>query len=340
MEEKKIEYDTIQYDRINNLVQLNRANQELDREQLSDLAAMADNRITILEIIKSENEEKIKNGNLTEKEIKNLEEENRKLEELQNNIAKANIKLRSEKDNQLSKDEAAAILKGNEIAYSRQSTNVNELKSGLEGLKLAQQGYTQAQIESMTASEKAVILEKIAQKERQQTISLGVQGLTSLVSLGITLSGVIKTLNDDSLSATEKFERVLPTILMTIPSLITSLKSIGSIIPMLGIEFKAFGNAVAEAATKILGFEVAASSVLLTLAAITAVLVAVGVAAYNYAQKQDAASKELERASKAAERAAESFTKTKEAYDNLKSSIENYNNAEKALKSMIQYTDE
>lgn len=250
-----------------------------------------------------------------------------------------NMRFKIASGEKLSEEEITVLLKEQENYLNLQKEQTARIKQGLEGRKAAEQGLTQELIRQRDA-EQDYIDKKVALAERQKIISEGVKGLTSLVSLTISLSGLIKTINDDSLSATEKFERILPVLLMAAPQLITTFKSIGSIIPMLGIEFKALGNSIAAAATEMLGFEVAAAPVLITLTAIVAVLAVISIAAYNYAQKQDEANKSLERATATAEKATKAFQETKQAYENLQSSIEKYNSAEKALKTMVKDTVE
>jgi hypothetical protein len=181
---------------------------------------------------------------------------------------------------------------------------------------------------------------ELQKRNREQQIQQGIKGLTSLVALTISLSGVIKTIDDDSLSATEKFERILPVLLTTAPQLITFFKSVGSILPMLVIEFKAFGDSIAAAATEMLGFEVAAAPVLILITAIAVALTATGIAIYNYVKKQDEANKGLERATEAAKKATEELNKTREAYENLQSSIDKYSSTEKALNKLTEGTVE
>ena len=231
-----------------------------------------------------------------------------------------------------------ALLDAQNKEYENQINKINQLKQGIDGVKAKEGELYNKQLQYNQTE--AYMNSELKKGNREQQIQQGIKGLTSLVSLTISLSGLIKTINDDSLSGIEKFERVLPMLLTTAPQLITFFKSVGSILPMLVIEFKAFGDSIAAAATEMLGFEVAAAPVLILITAIAVALTATGIAIYNYVKKQDEANKGLERATEAAKKATEELNKTREAYENLQSSIDKYSSTEKALNKLTEGTVE
>lgn len=263
--------------------------------------------------------------------VENLAEQTDNKEKQNTLVLAANKIMGSEK---LDQKEILTILDVQNEKLQKNAINIEVLKNGTKGLKdVKEEEYN---LEQKINLETQAVNAKIDPKKRQQIIAEGVAGLTSLVSLTISLSGVIKTINDDSLSATEKFERILPVLLTAAPQLIIFFKYMSSIIPTLGIGFKALGDSVAATATKMLGFTVTARQALLILAPVVALLTTIGIAAYNYAQKQDEANNKLIKANEAAEKATQELNKTKEAYENLQSSIEKYEGAEKALKKLTE----
>lgn len=70
-----------------------------------------------------------------------------------------------------------------------------------------------------------------AQAERQKAISETVRGLTSVISLLTAANGIIKTINDETLSAEEKQKRIFSVILTNLPILLMNLSSITKLLP-------------------------------------------------------------------------------------------------------------
>lgn len=73
------------------------------------------------------------------------------------------------------------------------------------------------------------------QAQRQKAISATVQALGVITTTLITISGIIKTINDDSLTTDEKVERILTTVVTTLPIIIPQIISIAGQLPTIAI---------------------------------------------------------------------------------------------------------
>ena len=186
-----------------------------------------------------------------------------------------------------------------------------------------------------------------ANLERQAAIQDMVKGLTTLVTLGTTLSGIWKTINNEELTGWEKFEQISSTLLFTLPMIISGFSSIGKILPginaMIGATAtgtKVLGSSALAATIEIHGLKLAMWEVYLIIAAIVAIigLVTVGIKALSDAYNTDA--KAAQQAAEAAQEAKKAFGDAKTAADNLKTTISDYTDALSQLKDLKSGTEE
>ncbi len=185
------------------------------------------------------------------------------------------------------------------------------------------------------------------QLQRQTAIQDMVKGLTTLITLGTTLSGIWKTLNNEELSGWEKFSQISSTLLFTLPMLITNFTSIAKILPginaMVGATAtgtKVLGSSALAATVTIHGLKLAMWEVYLIIAAVIAIvsLLVVGIKALVDAYNADAIA--AEKAAEAARELTSVYEDTKTANEELKKSISEYNDGVKALKELEEGTDE
>lgn len=186
-----------------------------------------------------------------------------------------------------------------------------------------------------------------ANLERQAAIQDMVKGLTTLVTLGTTLSGIWKTINNEELTGWEKFEQISSTLLFTLPMIISGFSSIGKILPginaMIGATAtgtKVLGSSALAATIEIHGLKLAMWEVYLIIAAIVAIigLVTVGIKALSDAYNADA--KAAQQAAEAAQEAKKAFGDAKTAADSLKTTISDYTDALSQLKDLKSGTEE
>lgn len=197
------------------------------------------------------------------------------------------------------------------------------------------ESYKQLQLEQQARDR--LIQQAQQQAERQKAITASVEGVTSLVSLLTTVSGVFSTITDDSLSGWEKFTQITTTLLMTLPMIVSSFSSIKTLLPNLAVSFGVVANAevgVGAAATAMW------SQVLLPIMPIIAaigVLIGVVVALSNAYNADAEAARNAAAAAKEAKTAAEEATT---AYEELISGMEAYDTAVDKLNDLKEGTDE
>ena len=197
------------------------------------------------------------------------------------------------------------------------------------------ESYKQLQLEQQARDR--LIQQAQQQAERQKAITASVEGVTSLVSLLTTVSGVFSTITDDSLSGWEKFTQITTTLLMTLPMIVSSFSSIKTLLPNLAVSFGVVANAevgVGAAATAMW------SQVLLPIMPIIAaigVLIGVVVALSNAYNADAEAARNAAAAAKEAKTAAE---EANTAYEELISGMEAYDTAVDKLNELKEGTDE
>ena len=181
-------------------------------------------------------------------------------------------------------------------------------------------------------------------KAQQQAISGVVKGVSALSMTLITLSGLWRTVGDDSLSAGEKMSRVFSTLLISAPILLTNIKAIVKMMPNLAVAIGAVGSSASvgflEATGAVLTFQTALGPLWVVLLGIAAAIGTVAIAASSFIKAINAEKIALEEASKTAEGLSKEYESTKDSYDNLKDSLADYGEAEEALNKLTQGTEE
>ena len=99
----------------------------------------------------------------------------------------------------LSQKEIETIIEAQNQALKEQEGIVNRVNQGLEGRVAAEKKEIE-QLKNKNAQDKLRFNETEAQKQRQIAIQKTVQGVTALISLFTTLTGIISTINDESLN--------------------------------------------------------------------------------------------------------------------------------------------
>ena len=246
----------------------------------------------------------------------------------------------------LSQKEIETIIEAQNQALKEQEGIVNRVNQGLEGRVAAEKKEIE-QLKNKNAQDKLRFNETEAQKQRQIAIQKTVQGVTALISLFTTLTGIISTINDESLNGWEKFKRISITLLATLPMLVTSFGSLVTLMPNLAIGMgavaagtKATDLSFKSATVSVLTFETALGPlylVLLAIAAAIAGVVAVCVTLYNiYNADAEAAT----RARQAAEDAAKAYEELNQKAEELKQTISDYSDGLEQLKKLTSGTKE
>lgn len=181
-------------------------------------------------------------------------------------------------------------------------------------------------------------------QERQNAISSAIQGITAIISLTTQLTGIVKTLNDDSLSGWEKFERVGSTLLMTLPMLITNFTAIKTVIPSLitGFTGMSVSEFIAAQGAKTLGGAIwaALAPILPIILAVAAAVGVLTVGIIALVKAYDADKNAAEAAAEAAKQAKQEFNEAAEAAKALRTEISDYTEALKGLNNLTEGTQE
>lgn len=150
-----------------------------------------------------------------------------------------------------------------------------------------------------------------------------VSGTFSAVTAIQSLTSAFSTLGDESLSASEKISRLLPTIISGATSGIGAVKQFGA-----GIDILSKTIGISKLA--ITGWGIA-------IVAAVAAVIGIGKAWSDQIHKEE---KAAQRATEAAQKQKEAYDSVKNAYDALKSSIADYKDAQEGINKLTKGTDE
>lgn len=228
------------------------------------------------------------------------------------------------------------LIQGQNKLITEQQNRVGTLSNAINNKNFYEsEGYKNLQLEQQARDR--IIQQAQQQAERQKAITASVEGVTSLVSLLTTASGIFSTITDDSLSGWEKFTQITTTLLMTLPMIISSFSSIRALLPNLAASFGVVASAEVSVGTAATAMW---SQVLLPIMPIIAaigVLIGVVVALSNAYNADAEAARNAAAAATEAKTAAEEATT---AYEELISGMEAYDTAVDKLNDLKEGTDE
>lgn len=226
---------------------------------------------------------------------------------------------------------------------TQQEGQVNDLNSALLGRQAIEDGTLQ-NLEEEQLRRQGIITQIKEQVKYQKNIQTAVQGITAIISLMTSLTGIVKTLNDEELDAGEKAERVITTLLAMLPMVISNFSAIKGMIPAINAALPKllvnFGLvATAEQAATMSAVEMwlaILGPIALVVAAIAGVVLVIKglIDAYN------ADAEAANRAAEAAKEAKQSYEECAAAAKELKEQISNYTEALNALDKLTSGTQE
>lgn len=210
------------------------------------------------------------------------------------------------------------------------------------------------QLQQEQQARQRIIDQTTEQAKRQQLLSQAVSGLMTVVSLMTTLSGIIQTLNNQDLTAGEKAQAIITTLLFSLPMLIMNFTNIAKIIPGLATGL----STVALSLAGVTGAEIGATAATTSLTAavgmlwtalapilpiIIAVAAAIGGLIAIVKLSIDAWNADATAAKEAAETAKElksAYDELRQSYEGLTNTIANYQDARDGLDELVKGTDE
>lgn len=247
-----------------------------------------------------------------------------------------------------------------QLILEEQNNNVTEQTNLVHILEEAAMHRQQAEngtLERLRQEQQArqrLIDQTTEQARRQQLLSQAVSGLMTVVSLITTLNGIIRTLNNEDLTAGEKAEAIITTLLMTMPMLIMNFKNILKIGPGLATSLSTMALGLAGVTGAEIGATAATTSLtgaigmlwkalipyLPIIFAVTAAIGALVVAIKLSIDAYNANAIAAEEAANQVQTLTERYNELNSAVTELKDNISEYNDAIKALEDLTEGTDE
>lgn len=211
-----------------------------------------------------------------------------------------------------------------------------------------------AKLEQEKKVRQDIITKTEEQAKRQKALSEMVSGLMTLVSLGTTIVGIWQTLNNEDLTAGEKAQAIITTLLASLPMIIMNFNNIASILPGMatGLSTMAIGlagvtgaelstTAATESLTSALGLLWRSlRPILPEILAIAAAIAAVIGITYLAIKAYNADANAAKEASEQVETLTNKYNELTEAAKNLKETISEYDDQIKALDDLTKGTDE
>ena len=220
----------------------------------------------------------------------------------------------------ITEQDIANLIKNRIEARNKETKAVNDLKIAVQGLEDTESGlYAEAVLEQEDKERR--LQQELENKNRQKRLSDTVQGLTSIISLTTSISGIVKTIGNESLTTGEKISQILTTVLGSLPIILLNLQSIKALLPNI---IKLFTGAATA-----MGVTAGALGLIIGGVVLAVTLLGAGIYGLVKAYNADAdAAKEAAEAHRLTQEIAEETTKT---YEDLTGAIKKYNDAVKDM---------
>lgn len=257
----------------------------------------------------------------------------------------------------VTEEQRRVIINTQNNLLEEQRRSLNLVRQGTEGVRAAQNG-TLANLREESNTRQRIINQQIAQAQQQQTIQQAVQGATALVSIGMSLIGVIQTLNDESLSLSEKATQITTVLLFSLPMIINNFNSIKAILPGIKIALTQMvatygtgqaaisaSNALIAGSNLSLGASISAllpvlGGLLATIAPYVAIVAAVVGVTWLAVKAYNADAEAAKKAAEAHREAAEAAQEAKAAYEELADTISEYKELVDGIEELDRSTQE
>lgn len=245
------------------------------------------------------------------------------------------------------------ILQQQTLDTEEQRAAVEQVVQALEHKKQAENGHLE-QLQQEQQARQKIIDQTTEQAKRQQLLSQAVSGLMTVVSLMTTLSGIVQTLNNQDLTAGEKAQAIITTLLVSLPMIIMNFSNIAKIIPGVATGLSTVALSLAGVTGAELGATAATTSltgaigmlwtalapILPIILAISAAIAAVIGIVYACVKAYNADADAAKEAAEIAKELKEAYDELKSSYESLKSSLADYTDARAGLDELIKGTDE
>lgn len=230
---------------------------------------------------------------------------------------------------------------------------VSQLRVGAQGVADAEAGVYSELINQRNARE-VLLQQQIQEREQAQLMSNMTQGISTLTIGLTTISGIIKTINNESMSTEDKVEIIFSSLLTTLPMLISNFSSLRSIIPGAAVGLTTFASSIGSsvapmtaAAASSAGFVGQLGAIGSSLGAILsvaapyiAIIGAVVAVVWLAVKAHNADAEAAKKAAEAYKEAAKAAEEAKAAYEELANTMSEYKELADGIKELDESTQE
>ena len=273
------------------------------------------------------------------------------IENIVNNIGDMNLATKEEQEmaadiiekiqnQKVTEEDIKFILDNQKNIRDQINQEINELKIGAKGAADEESSIlVDLQNEQILREKNLQTMQ--AQVERQKQISQLVQGITALTSLLTSLGGIVKTWNDEDLTAGEKAERIVTVLIANLPILLTNLDSLKNLLPNIATATNAVAMAMgAEGVTAASGFKASLMGIISIVGPYVLAIGAVVGAIYALVKAYNADADAAKEAADQAKIVKEEYKNIKTEYTELTDNISKYAESLNALKELEKGTRE
>ena len=212
------------------------------------------------------------------------------------------------------------LIKNRIETRNKETKAVNDLKIATQGLEDAESGLYADAVLEQEAKERR-LQQELENKNRQKRLSDTVQGLTSIISLTTSISGIVKTIGNESLTTGEKISQILTTILGSLPIILLNLQSIKTLLPNI---IKLFTSAATA-------MGVTAGTLGLIIGGVVLAVTLLGAGIYGLVKAYNADADAAKKAAEAHRLTQEITEETTKTYEDLTGAIKKYSDAVKDM---------
>ena len=234
----------------------------------------------------------------------------------------------------------------NTIIKLEDQTIVNLNKKQLERLALAKaikavEDGTEKDLYETYNKYLAIYNTKIDSNKRKGEITDLVQGLSTLTGLLTSISGIVKTLNNEDLTIGEKAEQIISVLIGNLPLLLMNLKSLKGLLPAIaGATNKAAIAMGAEGVTAASGFGASLMGVIKVAGPYALAIGAIVGAIYLLVKASKAEQEEIDKLKEAATALSEKSKEVKSNIESINNDFDKYKSALSTLESCTEKTQE
>ena len=238
----------------------------------------------------------------------------------------------------LTEEEVKFVLDNQKLVRSEINSQIEQLKIGAKGVADEEAGLlVNLQSEQILREKNLQAMQQ--QAERQKQISELVQGISSIISLLTSVSGIIETIGDDSLDTGEKIKRVLTVLTSMLPTLIMNGQALSQLLPNLTAGTNALAMTMgAEGVTAASGFGASLMGIIAVVGPYVAAIGAIIAIGYALVKVYNADKDAAIEAAKAAKEVKKEYEDVKTAYEDLTSTISDYGDSLNALSKLEEGT--